>query len=86
MTIFAKWLIARESDDHRPILSAPFSIVPIIAAAGSAGSPGAELGQIVGLESHVLNELLRELLSVGWITATAESGRTVYRALPGLSV
>ena len=80
MTTFANWLTERESLDISPVLTPPWSVVPTIAAAGAKGMSRAELGKAIGLEPHLLNRLLSELISIGWITATEEGGWTIYRA------
>ncbi len=81
MSNFAAWLTERESHDRpSPILAAPYSVVPTIAAAGPQGISRGELGKIVGLDApHLLDSLLQAYVGIGWITATEEGGRIIYR-------
>ena len=72
MKCFQDWVRLREDRDrrHHPVVSAPYNVLPTIAAAGREGITRRELGQRVELDARLLNRLLAALGSVGLIMAT----------------
>ena len=68
---------------RRDICPEPERILPLVAAAGSAGMTRVQLGHAVDLDQYVLDELLTGMVGVGLLTVTAGVGSPVYRTVGG---
>ena len=68
---------------RRNIRPEPERILPLIAAAGTAGMTRRQLGHAVDLDRDVLDELLTGMVGVGLLTVTAGVGGPVYRTAGG---
>ena len=55
-------------------------ILPLVAAAGTAGMNRFQLGNVVDLSRETLDQLLSGLVGIGLLTLALERGVPVYRA------